>query len=542
MIGRRLIMSKYVYGIDLGTTYSCIAYQDETGRPVVVQNREGTNTTPSVVQFLEDSNEVLVGQVAKDTSVLYAKNTISLIKTKMGRETKVYYGANGDKEITPVEVSACILRKICKDAGELLDDQVKDVVITCPAYFGEAERMATKQAGIVAGLNVISILDEPTAAAIYYGCSKETEKKTVLVYDLGGGTFDVTVMKIEGGDINVICTDGNHDLGGKDWDAMIMRYVAEQFEQQSGYRGDYDDEAKQDLAIKVERAKIQLSSRDKTTIMLHIQGYKAAVELTRDKFDELTRPLLDNSMDLTEQVMKIAREYGCSHIDEFLLVGGSTKMPQVRGAIEEKLHIQPKLIEPDEAVAKGAAIYAIVKCMADARASYEITTMDQNAEAEVVDYIPSVSVEPKRSQRVVIHTKTSKSFGIKAMRDGRLIISNLILKNTNTPCKVKKIFGIAEEDQEYANIEVYESSILKGSYPVEETYKVGNAILDLPRNLKVGSGVEITMELTNEGTLKLTGKELSSNREIQASFQSECILTEEKVMELKQKMMYLTIE
>ena len=535
-------MSKYVYGIDLGTTYSCIAYQDETGRPVVVQNREGTNTTPSVVQFIEDSNEVIVGQIAKDTSVLYAKNTISLIKTKMGRETKVYYGANADKEITPVEVSACILRKICKDAGELLDDQVKDVVITCPAYFGEAERMATKQAGIVAGLNVISILDEPTAAAIYYGCSKESEKKNVLVYDLGGGTFDVTVMNIDGGDINVICTDGNHDLGGKDWDAVIMRYVAEQFEQQSGYSGDYDDEAKQDLAIKVERAKIQLSSRDRTTIMLHIQGYKAAVELTRDKFDELTKPLLDTSMDLTDQVMFTAKEYGYGHIDEFLLVGGSTKMPQVPRAIEERLHLQPKIMEPDEAVAKGAAIYAIVKCMADARSFHEESSDNINTEKEVVDYLPSVSIEPKRSQRVVIHTKTSKSFGIKAMRDGNLIISNLILKNTSTPCTVKKVFGIAEDDQEYANIEVYESSVLKGSYPVEESYKVGNAILELPRNLRMGSGVEITMELTNEGTLKLTGRELSSNREIQASFQSECILTEEKVMELKRKMMYLTIE
>ncbi len=535
-------MSKYVYGIDLGTTYSCIAYQDETGRPVIVQNREGTNTTPSVVQFLEDSSEVIVGQIAKDTSVLYAKNTISLIKTKMGRETNVYYGANGDKEITPVEVSACILRKICRDAGELLDDQVKDVVITCPAYFGEAERMATKQAGIVAGLNVISILDEPTAAAIYYGVSKESAKKTVLVYDLGGGTFDVTVMNIDGGDINVICTDGNHDLGGKDWDAVIMRYVAEQFEQQSGYHGDYDDEAKQDLAIKVERAKIQLSSREKTTIMLHIQGYKAAVELTRDKFDELTRSLLDTSMDLTNQVLNTAREYGISHIDEFLLVGGSTKMPQVARTIEERLHMQPKIMEPDEAVAKGAAIYAIVKCMADARNTYEVTTVDPSTEVEVIDYIPSVSIEPKRSQRVVIHTKTSKSFGIKAMREGRLIISNLILKNTSTPCTVKKIFGIAEEDQEYANIEVYESSILKGSYPVEESFKVGNAILELPRNLKVGSGVEVTMELTNEGTLRLTAKELTTYREVKASFESECILTEEKVMELKRKMMYLTID
>ncbi len=535
-------MSKYVYGIDLGTTYSCIAYQDETGRPVVVQNREGTNTTPSVVQFSEDSNEVVVGQVAKDTAVMYAKNTLSLIKTKMGRESTIVYGIHDDKTISPVEASACILQKICRDAGELLDDDVKDVVITCPAYFGEAERTATKQAGILAGLHVISILDEPTAAAIYYGCSKCDSEKTLLVYDLGGGTFDVTVMQVRGGDINVICTDGDHDLGGKDWDAAVMRYVAEVFEEKTGFHGEYDDEAKQDLAIKVERAKMQLSSRDKTTLMLHVQGYKAIIELTREKFDEITKPLLDTSIEITKKLIETAADYGVNKFDELLLVGGSTKMPQVTEALQEVLYMAPKVLEPDEAVAKGAAIYAIVKMMDDMESKYMEDGVEQLQAMEHADMLPSISIEPARKSKVVIHTKTTKSFGIKALRNGKMIVSNIITKNEETPCTVSKIFGIAEDNQEFADIELFESAVLDENYELDMAYRVGNAVLELPPGLRAGSGVEVTLELSSEGTISLTGRELSSNREIIATFKSDCVLEEEEMLEKRQKMRNLIIE
>lgn len=530
-------MSKYVYGIDLGTTYSCIAYQDETGRPVVVQNREGTNTTPSVVQFAEETNEVIVGQIAKDTSVMYAKNTISMIKTKMGRESTIVYGNNDEYEISPVEVSACILKKMCRDAGELLDDEVKDVVITCPAYFGDTERMATKQAGIIAGLHVVSILDEPTAAAIYYGVSRESEEKTVLVYDLGGGTFDVTVMHVNGGDINVICTQGNHDLGGKDWDAAVMRYVANEFEEMTGFSGEYDDEARQDLAIKVERAKIQLSMREKTTIMLHVDGYKAGIELTRECFDEITKPLLDTTIELTKKVIDEARSYGVDFIEELLLVGGSTKMPQVMEKVLDEFAMEPKILEPDEAVAKGAAIFAIVNLMERQK---ELESMELIEEE--LDRLPSNSLEPIYAGAVTIHTKTTKSFGIKALRGDRLVISNVILKNEDTPCTVSKLFGIAEDNQEVADIEVYESTILDKTYEVDEAFKIGNAVLKLPPGLKTGSGVEITLHLSNEGMISLTGKEMTSGNEVIASFQSECILEEEDVLEKKRKMNHLLIE
>ena len=205
-------MAKYVFGIDLGTTYSCIAYVDETGRATVINNQEGTNTTPSVVNFASPT-QVVVGQVAKENAVIDPQNTVSLVKTLMGK-SNFAISYNGE-DVSPEEASSYILRKLAGDASKLIDAEVKDVVITCPAYFGTAERTATKNAGEIAGLNVIEIISEPTAAALYYGCAKEQGEKTVLVYDLGGGTFDVTVMHVSPGKIEMVCSDGNHELGGK---------------------------------------------------------------------------------------------------------------------------------------------------------------------------------------------------------------------------------------------------------------------------------------------------------------------------------------
>ena len=235
-------MAKYIFGIDLGTTYSCIAYVDETGRATVVNNKEGTNTTPSVVNFA-DPSLVVVGQVAKETAVIDPQNTISLVKTLMGK-SNFAINYNGE-DLSPEIVSSYILRKLTEDAGEILNTEVKDVVITCPAYFGTAERTATKNAGEIAGLNVIEIISEPTAAALYYGCAKAEGEKTILVYDLGGGTFDVTIMRIGDGKIEVICSDGNHQLGGKDWDNAVMNYLASQFCSETNFDGEFDEYGQQ---------------------------------------------------------------------------------------------------------------------------------------------------------------------------------------------------------------------------------------------------------------------------------------------------------
>jgi len=248
-------MSKYVFGIDLGTTYSCIARVDDTARAEVIKNNDGDNITPSVVEF--DGDNVIVGSDAKSEAVLNPENTVMLVKTLMGK-TDFAINYNGEDK-TPEEISAFILRKLTQDASEQLGVEVKDVVITCPAYFGTAERTATKNAGKIAGLNVLEIISEPTAAALYYGCAKEQDEKTILVYDLGGGTFDVTIMRISSDKIQVICSDGDHDLGGKNWDEVLIEYLADQFVKKIGYDIEFDEYAKQ-IGLDMDKLKKDISS------------------------------------------------------------------------------------------------------------------------------------------------------------------------------------------------------------------------------------------------------------------------------------------
>jgi len=350
-------MDKYVFGIDLGTTYSCIAYVDETGKSNTIKNSEGDYITPSVVNFASAS-QVVVGQIAKENSVIDPVNTVSLVKAKMGK-TNFVIKYNG-KDKTPEEVSSYILRKVTEDAASQIHSEVKDVVITCPAYFGTTERVATKYAGIIAGLNVLGIISEPVAAAIYYGCTEEHEEKTILVYDLGGGTFDVTVMKISSEKIQVICSEGDHDLGGKDWDAALMRYLVSEFNSQIGCSDDFDEVAKQALQLKTETAKKRLTFKDLVPVVIDSAGKVVRVNVSLETFDEITSTLLRSTLDLTDTAISVAqKKYPGLKIDEILLVGGSTRMRQVKKAIIEKYGIQPKILDPDEVVAKGAAIYAM---------------------------------------------------------------------------------------------------------------------------------------------------------------------------------------
>ena len=349
-------MKKYVFGIDLGTTYSCIARVDDTGKPEIIKNNEGENLTPSAVQF--DGDIVIVGDTAKEEAVLNPKATVMLVKTLMGK-TDFAISYNG-KNICPEEISSYILKKLVKDASEQLGVEVKDVVITCPAYFGTAEREATRNAGGIAGLNVLGIISEPTAAALYYGCTKEQEEKIILIYDLGGATFDVTIMRITSNKIEIICSVGNHDLGGKDWDEILIRYLAEQFKEKIREKVEFDDYATQDLRLKAERMKKRLTFRTETAAILEVAEKKQKISITREKFDEITSTLLNETIKKTKDAIEIAEKKGYGNIDEILLVGGSTRMPQVKEALSKEFgDSKIKILEPDEAVAKGAAIYAV---------------------------------------------------------------------------------------------------------------------------------------------------------------------------------------
>ncbi|KKF98459.1 Hsp70 family protein [Methanosarcina mazei] len=539
-------MAKYVYGIDLGTTYSCISYVDESGRANVIKNLEGTNTTPSVVNFASP-NQVVVGQVAKESAVIDPNNTVSLVKTLMGKNSFAINYNGEDK--SPEEVSAYILRKLAEDAAKEIDAEVKDVVITCPAYFGTAERTATKNAGIIAGLNVLEIISEPVAAAIYYGCTKEHEEKTILVYDLGGGTFDVTIMNINSEKIEIICSDGDHDLGGKDWDAATMRYLADEFVSQKGYEGDFDEYAQQDLRLKAEKAKQQLSAKEKTPVMVETAGERARIDFSREKFEEITSALLKSTIDKTDAAITVAEERGFK-LDEILLVGGSTRMPQVTKALEERYGITPKILEPDEAVAKGAAIHAVnvyinnqptlSKWYDDDKGDVSSdTVLDPSNGVEQLSVDPAMMSIGGKKRSIVV--ATTKSFAVEVIVDKKTREQkcyNMIIKNDPMPdgdITVSTILGTIDENQENVEIVVYESDFMNEYFDVDKDYVIGTALLELPGNLPVDSPVEITFSLNNEGILEVTGKDMTSNKEVHATMRSKYIMAGDMVEKLKEK-------
>ncbi len=549
-------MAKYVFGIDLGTTYSCIAYVDETGRASVIKNKEGTNTTPSVVNFANSSFAV-VGQVAKETAVIDPQNTVSLVKTLMGK-SNFAINYNGE-DLSPEIVSSYILRKLAADAGEILNTEVKDVVITCPAYFGTAERTATKNAGEIAGLNVIEIISEPTAAALYYGCAKAEGEKTVLVYDLGGGTFDVTIMRIGSGKIEVICSDGDHQLGGKDWDTEVMNYLATQFCAETGFDGDFDEYAQQDLRLKAEKAKQQLTAREEVPVMLDAAGLRGRVSLSRSVFDEMTQALLNESIEKTDAAIAVAESKGYK-VEEILLVGGSTKMPQVRKIIVEKYGIEPKVLEPDEAVAKGAAIYALgayeirVDEWKEKIESGEVDLSDVEIKEEAEKYqesaaVSTVAIPGLHGQRMneVVTVATTKSYALKVLVDGQPKCCNMIIKNVRMDdgfISVTKQFGTAEADQETAELSVYESDFDLAYYEVDEDFNLGKASLELPGNLPAGAPIQVTFTLNNEGILELTGIDMTSGKEIHATMQATAgtTMSKEDVQAARDKSKNIVVE
>ena len=348
------------YGIELGTTYSRIAHLDEYGRPVVLQNLGGDTSTPSVVYF-ESTDNVVVGAAAKQVAVMEGNQVIESVQRAMGDPdwTTEQHG----REYHAQDVASFILRQLVADASVITGEEIKDVVITCPAYFGLAERQATEQAGRIAGLNVHHILPEPTAAAFAYGINP-SQPQTIVVYDLGGGTFDVTVLRVEDGSIDVVCVGGDERLGGKNWDERIAEWMAHEFSGETG--GIPADElidhmeTWQDLLWTAEKAKISLSSREKFTHRIRHGTGSAKVTLTRTKFNELTDELLERTLAVTEELLETARakDQRCARIDKLLLVGGSTFMPQVKEAVTARFGFDVSFFDPTEAVAKGAALMA----------------------------------------------------------------------------------------------------------------------------------------------------------------------------------------
>lgn len=341
-----------VVGIDLGTTFSVIAVVNRHGGAEIIANREGERITPSVVLF--DGDTPLVGSMAKRLAVAHPENMVQFVKRQMGNPSWKFPSENG--VYTPEEVSALIIKRLKEDAERVLGETVRDAVITVPAYFDDAQRKATQDAGHIAGLNVLRIINEPTAAALAYGIERVGQRQTVLVYDLGGGTFDVTMMQISDGQINVIATGGDRNLGGFDWDNQIMSFLNEEFIKRGGPDLSEHPGLEQDLREKAEMAKRILSSRDKTTVFLSAGGKDVSIELTLTHFEAMTKSYLDRTGNIMGHVLE---EAGLSWggVDKVLLVGGSTRMKAVPALIERVTGKQPSMeLHPDEVVALGAAL------------------------------------------------------------------------------------------------------------------------------------------------------------------------------------------
>ena len=426
--------SSKIYGIDLGTTYSCIAYVDDSGKPIVLQNSEGDNTTPSVVYFESGSN-IVVGQTAKDVAVLHPDLVISSVKRVMGDADWVY--EHDEKTLHPQDVSSFILRKLVTDAEIITGDTIKDVVITCPAYFGVTRKEATRQAGELAGLNVRYVIPEPTAAAIAYGIEK-SEPQTILVYDLGGGTFDVTLIEVDTKGITVICTGGDHDLGGKNWDEDTANWYAEEFSREKDVPVDElmeDMETWQDLLTIAEGAKKALSSRTSHKQRIQHGADRAMVELSREKFEELTSHLLERTISLTRDLLGNATTKGYDTVDKILLVGGSTYMPQIEARIAREFpSVDVMQFDPNQAIAKGAALFGL-KCDVDDMIKAEIAE-EEGGDADEIDLGAADTKVVDRAERKVatefgfslpavrnlvqtrIRNVTSKSFGIVILDQG----------------------------------------------------------------------------------------------------------------------------
>ena len=523
---------KYIYGIDLGTTYSCIAYVDDNGIAQVIENLEGTNTTPSVV-FFPSKDEVIVGQAAKDEIELSPDKTVDFVKRLIGSSNKIDKLIHGEEK-SPEEISSYILKKVVSDAEKSIGSPVKDVVITCPAYFGTEEREATKNAGILAGLNVLELISEPTAAALYYGITKSSRGKTVLVYDLGGGTFDVTVLRIDdSGDIEVVCSGGERLLGGYDWDKCLVNNMKNQFYSATGFTGDFNEDDCQAFAAKAEEVKKALSQRESKDINLKLDAGKARITVTREDFDKMTADLLETTLDVTKQIISEAKEKGYG-IDEILLVGGSTRMPQVREMLVNNFHIEPKFNEPDEAVAKGAAIYALgvyenkVEEWKEKKDKNMALTVAEQQEAVLYEEeaaVSSSSITGVSSHKIteMITMATTKSYALITLINGVEKCENLIIKNQSMPygsVSVTKPFYTVEDYQRTVELRVCESDILDEVYDVGIVPELGKCTLKMGQNLPKGSQLDVTFTLNKEGILHVHGKDVSSNNYVDADMQT----------------------
>lgn len=514
------------FGIDLGTTNSCVAQIDDAGRAATIKSALGEDKTPSAVYF-ESPRHAVVGRTARNAALIAPELVAQQVKRDMGKGvTYTYHG----KAHSPETVSALILRELARGVEENTGRVVRDVVITIPASFGVAEREATRRAGQLAELNVLDLLAEPVAAAMHYQAvtGASAAPRHVLVYDLGGGTFDTTVIRVDGDDIAVVCTDGDARLGGADWDAALISYLLDQFAAEyPGLRPREDASFMQDLAIAAERMKEDLSSVRSSRHVMRFGGAVSRLELTRDKLEELTGPLLDRTIAVTERTISTARDKGVASFDDVLLVGGMTKMPAVARVLKERLGLTARQHQPDFAVAKGAALFALTRMVRPAGGAASGLRSAEDVAASTGLTVPEV--EELARKRVT--TVVSRGFGVMSLdgRDplaltdplrARKMVVHLLPANTPLPEDTGPFtFHTSMDNQRMVAVEVWEQAGEVQSEELADNRKIGQGLLTIPARLPAQTPIEVTFYMSETGQLTVRATEPDSGLNLRFDLQ-----------------------
>lgn len=503
-------------GIDLGTTFSAISVLDENGDPQTIPNEDENEETPSLL-LLAEAGKVIVGPRRDRAALEHPDRVVERVKRFMGANDfkRVFDG----REITPEFLSALILKKLKQDAEKRIG-KIGNAVITVPYYFNDARRKATQDAGRIAGLNVVDIINEPTAATLTYawnrrelgaGTDKRAKPHRALVYDLGGGTFDVTVVQYTPTHFQVLATDGDVQLGGVDWNDRIVNYVAEQFLEQHGIELRQFPQAVQQLRHEADVAKVALTADESTVIYFRFEGKAAHIKLTREKFEELTADLLQRTLDTTELVLEAAKLQP-KDLDAIVLVGGSTLMPRVPVALEKALGIKPyQGLSPHLAVTQGAAIHAAI-----------LEAKFRGADSPLAERVR------KRLQHVQQDDVNSHGLGI-AVRDPRskeLVNHVMIPKNTKLPTEKRQTFRTNEANQTRVTVKIYEGD---APDPAACTYIGQCRITNLPTNLPKGAPVEVTYSFGTDGRVRVLARDLTGGREANVELDRQGGLSEQQV-------------